>query len=105
MRLSVRDLDGEVHIELTGVAGRQQSVLEALTRLRDGLPPRGDQPLVPAPATLAVRAGADAMYIRVTPHAADLPPHTNAIYRWLRAALVEQPAAAAAAAADSALPG
>jgi hypothetical protein len=101
MRLSVRDLDGEVHIELTGVAGRQQIVLRALSRLRDGLPPQGDEPLVPAPAMLAVRAGADAMYIRVTPHAADLPAHANAIYRWLRTALVEQPGGAV----EEALPG
>jgi hypothetical protein len=97
MRMSVRDRDDEVHIELTGVAGRQQNVLQALSQLRDGLPPSRGEPRVPAPATMAVRAGANGMYIRVTPHAADLPLQTVAIYRWMRQALVEQPAARAAA--------
>jgi len=88
MRLAVRDEAGEVLIELTDLAGRQQQVLGVLAQLRDGALERVD-PALARPATLAVRAGADAMRIRLRGHdAAGIP--AEAIYSLLRRLLVER---------------
>jgi hypothetical protein len=89
MRLSVRTDAGEVQIEVSGLAGRQQQLLRALATLRDGLPAAGDQPqMPPANLAVAVRAGSDAMKIRIRP-AGDVPFQADAIYSWLRRTLIE----------------
>jgi hypothetical protein len=92
MMLRVREQGDELLIELTGVAGRQQRVLQALTECRqmrtaiDG---------VASPADVSVRAGASNMRIRLrSPSGPRL--EAAAIYRCLRSALVEQPAVNAA---------
>ncbi|HUN93775.1 MAG TPA: hypothetical protein VMU33_17135 [Burkholderiaceae bacterium] len=97
MRLAVRVQSGEVLIELTGVAGRQQRVLNLLAELRDGLPAMGAHPACP-PASLALRTGGNAMTIRVSSHGAE-PIRAEAIYGWLRRALVADSAARDEAAA------
>lgn len=92
MMLRVREEGDELLIELTGVAGRQQRVLQALTECRqmwtgiDG---------AASPADVSVRAGASNMHIRLRSRPG-LSFEAAAIYRCLRSALIEQPAATAA---------
>ena len=103
MRLSVRNDAGEVQIEVSGLAGRQQQLLLALAKLRDGLPAAGDQPqMPPASLALAVRAGSDAtMRIRIRP-LGDVPFQADAVYSWLRRVLIEHPAVSETGAVASA---
>lgn len=87
MRLRVRELGNEVHVEVDGVAGRQQRVLAALTECQ-----RRALGVHDAPATLgdvAIRAGTNHMRIRLKGRDG-LSFEASAIYRCLREALVER---------------
>ncbi len=94
MRLQVRELGDEVHIEVTGVAGRQERVLQALTECQRGLcaVPHGEA--LPS-GDVSVRAGSNEMRIRLKGRSG-LHYEALSIYRCLRRALVEQPALPAA---------
>jgi hypothetical protein len=87
MRLRVEEQGGEVYIEVNGVAGRHQRVLQALTEYSNG-----ECGLDDAPSLLqdvSVRAGADNIRIRLTRRGGPrLEP--QAIYRCMRRALIEE---------------
>lgn len=97
MRMLVRAQGNEVHIELNGVAGRQQRVLQALSACQNELQEsevQGDQGSVGAalsasnPDEVRVRAGANTMRIRLCSHnGRRYDAHT--VYRRLRHWLVE----------------
>lgn len=90
MLMRVRERGDEVHIELSGVAGRQQRVLEALTECQRGACSGGhEQPL--NRADVSVRAGANDMHIRLKGREG-LRFEALTIYRCLRQALIERPA-------------
>ncbi|MEP6609566.1 MAG: hypothetical protein ABJA83_12915 [Burkholderiaceae bacterium] len=84
MLMRVRERQNEVQIELSGVAGRQESVLAALEACqrcsgRDGS----------SPATVSVRARADGMQVRL--RASDGQQlDVQEIYRCMRRALIER---------------
>lgn len=89
MRMQVREQGDEVHIELTGIAGRQQRVLQALNecqRTACGCP----EERLSSRAEISVRAGANDMRIRVKGRDG-LRFEATTIYRCLRYALIEQP--------------
>jgi hypothetical protein len=91
MLMRVRERGDEVHIELTGVAGRQQRVLQALNECqRAACHCAAEHPL--ARADINVRAGANDMRIRLRGRDG-LRFEATVIYRCLRHALIEQPAA------------
>ena len=89
MRMQVSEQGDEVFIELFGVAGRHQRILQALTQgplpigRNAGL---GDAPL--ETADINVRAGADEMHIRLKGRAGNIL-EAMSIYRYLRHELVE----------------
>jgi hypothetical protein len=96
MQLRVHERDNEVHIEVSGVAGRQDQVLQALNScqfgqcghhgaLGGGL--RGD---------VQVRSRINDMRIRLRPEATERFDAVD-IYRCLRRALIERPAIVAEA--------
>jgi hypothetical protein len=92
MLMRVSEHGDEVHVELTGVAGRQQRVLQALNECQRVA--SGDR----APATgsstqVTVRAGANDMRIRLKA-GNGMHFEATAIYRCLRHALFETSAAA-----------
>jgi hypothetical protein len=90
MLMRVSEHGDEVHVELTGVAGRQQRVLQALNECqRVAL---GDRPTTGSSTQVSVRAGANDMRIRLK---AGNGVHfeATAIYRCLRHALFESAAA------------
>ncbi|MCS7101712.1 MAG: hypothetical protein NZL99_08465 [Burkholderiaceae bacterium] len=91
MLMRVRERGDEVYIELTGVAGRQQQVLLALNECQRVACACGGAPSL-AGADIQVRAGANDMRIRLRSRAG-LRFEAAAIYRCLRHALIEQPAA------------
>jgi hypothetical protein len=88
--MQVSEQGDEVFIELSGVAGRHQRILQALTQgpftagRVDGC---GDAPL--ETADINVRAGADEMHIRLKGRSGKLVEALS-IYRYLRHELVEQ---------------
>jgi len=88
MLMRVREQGDEVHIDLTGVAGRQQRVLKALTECRRDAGGAGE-PL--DRADVSVRAGAHAMHIRLKGRNG-VRFEAMTIYRCLRQALIERPA-------------
>jgi hypothetical protein len=89
MQMRVREQGDEVHIELTGVAGRQQRVLQALNECQRSACGCGeDQSL--GRAEINVRAGANDMRIRLKGKDG-LRFEAVAIYRCLRHALIERP--------------
>lgn len=97
MLMRVRERGDEVHIELTGVAGRQQRVLQALNECqRAACHCAAEHPL--ARADINVRAGANDMRIRLRGRDG-LRFEATVIYRCLRHALIEQPTAEGAIAA------
>jgi hypothetical protein len=97
MQLRVCERGDEVHVELHGVAGRQQRILVALNECqRQACGCHEDQPL--ARAEVSVRAGANDMRIRLKGRDG-LRFEAAAIYRCLRHALIETPAPLADAAA------
>ncbi len=85
MMLRVREQGDEVFIDLDGVAGRQQRVLQALTECQRRVYGAGDALTVLAGIT--VRAGADKMRIRLTGREG-LRFEATAIYQCLRDALL-----------------
>lgn len=94
MRMLVRAQGDEVHIELNGVAGRQQRVLQALSACQNELQESEVQEVqgllasVSNPDEVRVRAGANMMRIRLCGHnGRHYDAHT--VYRRLRQWLVE----------------
>ncbi len=92
MRLQVREQGDEVHIQVSGVAGRHQRVLQALTDCSRGLCGNDGQPAL-HPEDVSVRAGADEIKIRLKGRGG-LRFEPLAIYRCLRHALIEERAPA-----------
>jgi len=89
MRLRVREQGGEVHVDVDGVAGRQQRVLQALSECQR----RAAAGAMPsATSDVNIRAGADRMRIRMK-GGGGLPFEAEAIYQCLREALLERSAA------------
>lgn len=93
MRMRVRSQGDEVHIELNGVAGRQQRVLQALNACQSEVEighVQEDQSSLESTSTaeVRVRAGANMMRIRLCSHnGRRYDAHT--VYRRLRHLLVE----------------
>ena len=85
MRMQVHASGDEVHIELTGVAGRQQRVLQALTALN---PYQLEDATTLDPADVSVRAGSNDMHIRLRGREGRRHD-ARAVYRGLRRALIE----------------
>jgi hypothetical protein len=89
MRLQVREQGDEVHIEVSGVAGRHQRVLQALTECSRGVyGTSGGEPAL-HPQDVSVRAGADEIKIRLKGRSG-LRFEPLAIYRCMRHALIEE---------------
>lgn len=86
MLMRVRENGDKVLIELNGIAGRQQSVLRALSECR------GSDDAGLATADVSVRAGANAMRISLRARPG-LRVEPTTIYRCLREALCGRPAA------------
>ena len=88
MRMQVSEQGNEVLIELFGVAGRHQHVLQALTDGHIALASGHNQPKLTA-TDISVRAGADEMHIRLKGRAGN---HFEAlsIYHYLRHVLIER---------------
>jgi hypothetical protein len=87
MMMRVRELGNEIHVELTGVAGRQQTVLRAINHCQKAA--CGDNAADSAQVAVHVRAGTNAMHIRLKGrdgHRFD----ADAVYRCLRAALLDR---------------
>jgi len=90
MRLRVRAQGDEVHVDVDGVAGRQQRVLQALTECQR----RATGGALPSEASdVNIRAGADRMRIRMKGRGG-VSLEAEAIYQCLREALLERSAAA-----------
>ena len=89
MLMRVREQGDEVHIELTGVAGRQQRVLQALTECQRTACGCSDPESLNR-AEINVRAGSNDMRIRLKGKDG-LRFEAAAIYRCLRHALIERP--------------
>ena len=83
MRLRVREHGDEVHVDVDGVAGRQQCVLQALTECRR----LTGNPHAAAMSDVSIRAGADRMRIRLRGRDG-LHFEAEAIYQCLREALI-----------------
>ena len=82
MRLRVREQGDEVHVEVDGVAGRQQRVLLALTECQR----MAGNPHTSLLGDVSIRAGADRMRIRLKGRDG-LRLEAMAVYRCLRDAL------------------
>lgn len=89
MQMRVREQGDEVHIELTGIAGRQQRVLQAINECQRSACGCGED-LPMTRAEISVRAGANDMRIRLKGKDG-LRFEAAAIYRCLRHALIERP--------------
>jgi hypothetical protein len=89
MKMRVHEQGDEVHVELNGVAGRQQRVLEALAECQRLI---GDCPdgAPVTKASVSVRSRANDMHIRLKGHNG-FRCEASVIYRCLRQALIEQP--------------
>jgi len=87
MLMRVSERQNEVRIELTGVTGRQESVLAALSACqRSCTSVDGDgSPM----ASLTVRARTDRLNVRLSPSAGQQLDVVE-IYRYLRRALIER---------------
>jgi hypothetical protein len=86
MLMRVSEHGDEVHVELTGVAGRQQRVLQALNECQRVA--SGDRLTTGSSAQVSVRAGANDMRIRLKA-GNGMHFEATAIYRCLRHALFE----------------
>lgn len=84
MLMRVRERQNEVQIDLSGVAGRQESVLAALEACQRCTSGSGS-----APASVIVRARADGMHVRLRPTEGQ-QLDVQEIYRCLRRALIER---------------
>jgi hypothetical protein len=87
MMLRVRELGNEIHVELTGVAGRQQTVLRAINHCQKAA--CGDDPANAQQVAVQVRAGANAMHICLKGRDGRRFD-ADTVYRCLRAALLER---------------
>lgn len=92
MRMRVHEHGNDVHVELNGVAGRQQRVLQAINACqRDACGcdavEQGTGPL--ARAEVSVRAGSKDMWIRLRGRDG-LRYDAALVYRCLRRALIER---------------
>lgn len=85
MKLRVIEQGDEVHVDVDGVAGRQQRVLLALTECQR----RAGHPLPSALSDVTIRAGADMMRIRLKGRDG-LRFEAAAIYQCLREALLDR---------------
>jgi hypothetical protein len=85
MKMQVSEQGDEVFIELSGVAGRHQRILQALTH--GPIAHSAGEPGLSA-ADVSVRAGADEMHIRLKGRAGCYFEALS-VYRHLRHALVE----------------
>jgi hypothetical protein len=94
MLLRVRERGDEVHVDVDGVAGRQQCVLNALSELQRGAGASADG----TAGRLSIRASADTLRIRFRQRGSARIDAT-AIYWRLREALLER-----AAPPDASLP-
>lgn len=94
MRMRVSERQNEVRIELSRVAGRQGNVLKAITACRQTCTCAGG--LGASSAALSVRARGDELKVSLRP-AEGHPLDAGEIYRCLRRALIEHPAALDAA--------
>lgn len=101
MRMRVHEHGNEVHVELNGVAGRQQRVLQAINACQrdacgcDASIDAGDRAL--ARAEVSVRAGSKDMWIRLRGRDG-LRYDAAMVYRCLRRALFERTGAISPAA-------
>jgi len=88
MRMRVSEQGDEVLIELLGVAGRHQQILQALTEGHIAL---GATPMQPrlAATDVSVRAGADEMHIRLKSRAGH-QFEALSVYHYLRHMLIER---------------
>jgi hypothetical protein len=86
MRMRVSERQNEVRIELSRVAGRQDSVLAALTACRKSCSCTGG--LGASSAALSVRARGDELQVRLRPVEGQ-QLDVGEIYRCLRRTLVE----------------
>ena len=84
MLMRVRERANEVQIELSGVAGRQESVLAALDACQRCIAGGSS-----TPASVKVRARADGMQVRLRPSDGE-QLDVQEIYRCLRRALIER---------------
>ena len=100
MRLQVREQGDEVHIEVSGVAGRHQRVLQALTECSRGVCSLAGETSLQT-RDVSVRAGADEIRIRLKGRGG-LRFEPLAIYRCMRHALIEERGAPVATAAVTA---
>ncbi len=91
MLMRVSEHGDEVHVELTGVAGRQQRVLQALNECQRVA--SGDRQTTGLSAQVSVRAGSNDMRIRLKA-GNGMHFEATAIYRCLRHALFESSATA-----------
>lgn len=99
MMLRVRERGDDVHIELDGVAGRQQVVLQALAECRQLQGTRDAQAIL---TEVNVRSGANAM--RICLKGKDgFRYETQAIYQCLRSALLNRLRAGTSSSATAAL--
>ena len=96
MMMRVRELGNEIHVELTGVAGRQQTVLRAINHCQKAA--CGDDPGNAKQVAVQVRAGSNAMHICLKGRDGRRFD-ADAVYRCLRAALLERGGRVAGAAA------
>lgn len=90
MRMQVSEHDNEVFIELSGVAGRHQEILQALTDGHIAMSADPGEATLSA-ADVSVRAGADEMHIRLKGRSGH---HFEAlcVYHYLRHVLIERDA-------------
>ena len=88
MRMQVSEQGDEVFIELTGVAGRHQRILQVLTDGHIAAGADGNATTALSATDVSVRAGADEMHIRLKGRAGH---HFEAlsIYHYLRHVLIE----------------
>jgi hypothetical protein len=87
MLMRVRERHNEVQVDLSGVAGRQESVLAALSACQRSCTCLGG--IGAATTSLSVRARADNMQVRMRASNGQ-PLDVVEIYRCLRRALVER---------------
>lgn len=87
MKLRVREEGDDIHIDVEGVAGRQQRVLQALTECQRRM--HGTGPASTALAGIRVRAGASTLRIRIAGrHGFRFEAAT--LYQCLRKALLDR---------------
>ncbi len=87
MKLRVREEGDDIHIDVEGVAGRQQRVLQALTECQRRMHGTGQASTVLA--GIRIRAGANTLRIRIAGRNG-VRFEAAAIYQCLRKALLDR---------------